>query len=139
MFSNVNEVIKEDSESSKEKIDNLNGMLNKIGVDDDKDDEKVFELEFFTSGKNPKFDKYIQHFGLTSDNLEFLDFIQSEYRKEILENNNLKIHIETGNIYHKNTNTKESVFDFFKNQQNSSTGDIKFDFFYAGIYDNYFR
>ena len=40
-----------------------------------------------------QFDTYIRNFGLTSDNLEFLDFIQSEYCKEILENNNLKIHI----------------------------------------------
>ena len=139
IFPNVTEVIKEDSEKPKEQVDNLNEILNKIGEDDDKDDKKVFEFEFFTGGKNPKFDKYIRNFGLTSDNLEFLDFIQSEYCKEILENNNLKIHTETGNIYHKNTDTNESVFDFFKNQQNSSKADIKFDFIYDGNYDNYFR
>ena len=28
---------------------------------------------------------------------------------------------------------------FFKNQQNSSKGDIKFDFIYDSNYDNYFR
>ena len=80
IFQNGNEVIKEDSEKSKEKID-LNEILNKIGEDDDKDDKKIFEFEFFTGGKKPKFDKYIRNFGLTSDNLEFLDFIQSEYCK----------------------------------------------------------
>ena len=70
----------------------------------------MFEFEFFTGGKKPKFDKYIRNFGLRSDNLEFLDFIQSEYCKEILENNNLKIHTETGNIYHKNIDTNGISF-----------------------------
>ena len=85
------------------------------------------------------FDKYIRNFGLTSDNLEFLDFIQSDYCKEIFERNDLKIHIETGNIYHENTDTNKSVFQFFKNQQNSSKGNIKFDFIYDRNYNNYFR
>ena len=38
IFPNVNEVIKENSKKSKEKIDNLNEILNKIGEDDGKDD-----------------------------------------------------------------------------------------------------
>ena len=130
-------LLKKTLKSLKKKF-NLNKILNKIGEDDDNDDKKVLEFEFFTGGKNPKLDKYIPNFGLTSDNLEFLDFIQSEYCKEILENNNLKIHIETGNIYHKNADTNKSVFDFFKNQQNSSKGDIKFDFIFARNYDNHF-
>ena len=71
--------------------------------------------------------------------MELLNFIQSDFCKEILESNDLKIHIETGNIYHKNIDTNESVLQFFKNQQNSSKGDIKFDFIYDRNYDNYFR
>ena len=70
---------------------------------------------------------------------KFLDFIQSDFCTEILESNDLKIHIETGNIYRKNIDTNESVLEFFKNQQNSSEGDIKFDFIYDKNYDNYFR
>ena len=102
IFPNVNEVIKEDSNDFKEKIDDLNEILDKIGKGEDGDDQKLFEFEFFTGGKNQKFDKYIGHFGLSSDNLEFLDFLQSDFCKEISESNDLKIHIETGNIYYKN-------------------------------------
>ena len=141
MFPNVNEVIKEDSNDLKEKIDDLNKILDKIGKgedEDDQDDQKLFEAEFFISEKNQKFDKYIGNFGLSSDNLEFLDFIQSDFCKEILKSNDLKIHIETGNIYFKNIDTNKSIFEFFKNQ-NSSKGDIKFDFIYDGNYENYFR
>ena len=43
--------------------------------------------------------------------------------KQILEDNHLKIHIETGNIY-ENEDTNESVFQFIENQQDSSKGII---------------
>ena len=139
IFPNVNEVIKEDSNDFKEKIDDSNEILDKIGKGKDGDDQKLFEFEFLTGGKNQKFDKYIGQFGLSSNNLEFLDFLQSGFCKEILESNHLKIHIETGKIYYENIDTNESIFEFFKNQQNSSKGNIKFDFVYDESYDNYFR
>ena len=97
--------------------------------------KNLFEFEFFTGGKNQKINKYIGHFGLSSNDLEFLNFLQSDFSKEILESNDLKIHIETGNIYYKNIDTNELIFEFFKNQQNSSKGDIKFDFIYDANYD----
>ena len=65
-------------------------------------------------------------------------FYSVRFCKEILESNVLKIHVETGNIYHKNSGTNESVSEFYKNQQNSKS-DIKFDFIYGRNYDNYFR
>ena len=117
----------------------MNEILDKIGKDEDEDDQKLFEFEFLTGGEKQKLNEYIGHFRLSSDNLEFLDFLQSDFCKEILESNDLKIHIETGNIYYKNIDTNESIFEFFRNQQISSKGDIKFDFIYDGNYDNYFR
>ena len=47
---------------------------------------------------------------LTNENLEFVDFLQSDYCKEILQSNDLKIHIEMGNIYFNDTDTNESIF-----------------------------
>ena len=41
-----------------------------------------------------------------------MDFLQSEYWKEILQNHDLKIHIETGNIYYDDKDTNESIFGF---------------------------
>ena len=99
IFPNVNEVIKEDSYDFKEKINDLNEILDKIGKGEDGDDQKLFEFKFFTGGKNQKFNKYIGHFGLSSNDLEFLNFLQSHFCKEILESNDLKIHIETGNVH----------------------------------------
>ena len=53
--------------------------------------------------------------------------------------NDLKIHIETGNIYYDDTDTNESIFEFMKNQQDSSKGIINTDLKYEGSYKNYFQ
>ena len=81
----------------------------------------------------------MRKFGLTTENLEFLDFLQSDYCKEILHSNDLKIHIETGNIYYKDDDTNESIFEFMKNQQDSSKGLINTNLKYEGSYNNYFQ
>ena len=55
-----------------------------------------------------------------------------------MQTNKLKIHIETGNIYHNDKDTNESIFDFILNQQNSINGVINYNFSYDERYDNYF-
>ena len=108
IFPDVNETIKEESETFKEKIEDLDEIINKVSnIDDDQDEQKIFEFEFFTGGTNKKFDSLVRKFGLSSENMEFLDFLQWDYCKEILENNDLKIRIETGNIYYKNNDTNK--------------------------------
>ena len=136
----VNKTIKEESETFKEKIEDLDETINKVGnVDDDQDEQKIFEFDFFTGAKNQKFDSFVPKSGLSSENMAFLDFLLWDYCKKILENNNLKISIETGNIYYKNNDTNESIFEFMKNQQDSSKGKINFDLTYDGNYNDYFR
>ena len=81
----------------------------------------------------------MQKFGLTTENLEFLDFLQSDYCKEILHSNDLKIHIETGNIYYKDDDTNESIFEFMKKQQDSSKSLINTNLKYEESYNNYFQ
>ena len=70
-------------------------------------------LNFFTGEKNKKFDDIIRGIGPSSNNLDFLDFLQSDQFKQILVNNKLKIHIETGNIYYDDQDTNESILNFF--------------------------
>ena len=134
-----NEIIKEESETFKEKIEDLDEIINKVSnIDNDQDEQKIFEFEFFTGGANQKFDSFVQKLELSSENLEFLEFLQWHYCKEILENNDLKIHIETGKIYYKNNDTNESIFEFTKNQQDSLKGKINFILMYDGNYNDYF-
>ena len=106
----------------------MDEIINKVSnIDNDHDEKEISEFEFFTGRTNQKFDSFVRKFGLSSENMEFLDLLQWDYCKEILENNDLKIYVEIGNIYYKNNDTNESVFEFMKNQQDSSKSKINFD------------
>ena len=132
-FPSINDLKKQDEEQFKKDVDNLTEVLAKIGEDD-----TPFEFEFFTGGKNEKFDELIRGTGLSSDSLEFLDFLQSDECNKILADNKLKIQIETGSIYHDNQDKNESILDFFFNEKNTIRGVIKFDLVYGGSYTDYF-
>ena len=71
--------------------------------------------------------------------MQFVDFLQSDYRKGILQSNDLKIHIETGNIYYQDTDTNKSIFEFMKNQQDASKGFVNTDLKFDGSYKSYFQ
>ena len=55
-----------------------------------------------------------------------------------MTDNKLKIHVETGNIYHNNVDTNESIFDFMNAQQNPITGFIQHNFVFDRDYETYF-
>ena len=105
----------------------------------DEKSEATFEFKFFSSGKNSKFGSFVKKFGLTTENINFINFLQSEYWKEILQNNNLKIRIETGNIYYDDKDKNESIFEFIQNQQNTSKGIIHYDFKFNRNFRDYFK
>ena len=142
IFPDVDQTIKKESENFKEKSRDLDEIIEKNGKSSESDesfDQVTFEFEFFTGGRNSKFDSFVKKYGLTNENLEFVDFLQSDYCKEIMQSNDLKIHIETGNIYYNDTDTNESIFEFMKNQQNNSKGLINTDLKFDATYKNYFQ
>ena len=57
--------------------------------------------------------------GVSSNSLDFLDFLQSAGCEEILVQNKLKIHVESRNIFHRNIDTNESIYSFFQQQEDS--------------------
>ena len=118
---------KKEDNKYEEEIENITEILSKI------DSGKVpFEFEFFSGGKNKKFDKLMQSICLSSDNIDFLYFLQSDICKCML------IHIETGNIYYNDQDTNESVFDFFINSKIQIKESLIMIFFYSGDYVRYF-
>ena len=108
----------------KKKFEDFDRIIEKVSnIDDDQDEQKIFEFEFFTGGFSQKFDSFARK-------------LQWDYCKEILENDDLKNHIETGNIYYENTDTNESIFEFMKNQQE---GEINSELSFEGNYNDYYR
>ena len=53
--------------------------------------------------------------------------------------NKLKIHVESGNIFHNNIDTNESIYSFFQQQEDSSKAFINFDFIFGYSYCDYFE
>ena len=143
IFSDVDQTIKRESETFTEEIDDLDKIIQKVSnIDDNQDDQneqKIFEFGFFTGGFNQKFDSFVRKFGLSTENQEFVDFLQWDLCKEILENNNLKIHIKTDNIYYKNEDPNESIFEFIKYQQDSSKGMINYILSFEGNFKDYYK
>ena len=119
-FPDINEVLEEDlkNEGKQDVIENLGQILGDI------DRETPFEFECFTGGKNKKFDEYMRGTALSTNNLEFLDFLQSDQCTHIFIENKLKINTESGNIYYDNIDTNHGILDLIFNQQNPGTGEI---------------
>ena len=63
------------------------------------------QLKFFEGGQNKEFEDKVKLIGLSTDSIEFLEFLQSDFGLEIFIENKLKIHIETGNIFFNNLDT----------------------------------
>ena len=129
--------IKEKADTFKERTLDIVEFVEKVSRAEKS--EAMFQFEFFTGGENSKFNSFVKRFGLTTENMDFIDLLQSEYCKEILQQNDLKIHIETGNIYYDDKDTNESIFEFIQNQQNNSKGIIRNEFKFDGNYKDYFQ
>ena len=98
-----------------------------------------FEFEFFKGGNDEKFADIIRGIDSSSDTNEFLNFLQSNICKKLLEDNKLKIHTETGNIYYDNNDTNESIHSFILAQANPISGEIDHAFTFDHNYTTYFQ
>ena len=63
------------------------------------------QLEFFYGGDNDNFIRGCNFFSINEDNNEFVSFLCSDRGQNIMTNNSLSIHIESGNIFYQNFNT----------------------------------
>ena len=78
-------------------------------------------------------------FNLNSDNSNFIDLLSSDIGSQILQQNQLSIHIETGNIFFNNYNTVEFIYDFLMTQQNDTKKIIHAMLPYTDPFSNYIK
>ena len=78
------------------------------------------QLEFYFGSDNENFFRQLLSLSPTPANTNFLDFISSDFGMEIMRQNRLSIHIETGNLYYNNINTGESLCEFITSQQDKT-------------------
>ena len=135
LFPDVEKIAQENKKADVQPdLENLSETLAAIG-----NEVLPFEFEFFKGGTNEKFSNIIRTLDSGVDPLEFLDFLQSKVCKKILEDNKLKIHVETGNIYYDNNDTNESIHNFILAQANPVSGEIDHTFTFDRDYVTYFQ
>ena len=99
-----------------------------------------FEFEFFKGGPHPQFEEILKSTSdINEDTTEFINFLQGNICKNILENNKLKIHVESGKIFYDNEDTNESIFDFILAQNNPISGEVSRSFAFDQDYKTYFQ
>ena len=84
------------------------------------------QLRFFVggnSGDNSKLKAYAEY-GIGGElngyNSDFLKYLITENAKNVFVKNDVKIHMEMGNIYYQNLNMRERIYDFLAAQEDQT-------------------
>ena len=74
------------------------------------------ELKFFSGGNESanalKFHAIKNVGSLYESNENFLDYLLSDFGREVLSKNKMKIHLDSRNVYYNASNMRESICDF---------------------------
>ena len=123
--------------------------------DDDDDDDNDVTLQTLSKGELPKELKFfsggkteigtlrtnaINNVGvLNNSNADFLEFLSSDIGRNLMIRTKLKIHIETGQLFHDNQIAGESIFNFLRNQEDITKKLLKVNIAITDDFDYYVR
>ena len=86
------------------------------------------DLDFFAGGdKNSRklMKNAVSYIGeLNQSNRVFLEYLSSNFGARLLTKNKLKIHLESGQFFHNNIITNESIYDFLLKQQDETKREL---------------
>ena len=97
------------------------------------------QLEFYFGGNNENFFTKLISLFPNSKNVDFLDFLASDFCAEIMRQNKLSIHIETDNLYYDNMNTCESIYEYILSQQAQTKKIVNSNLYYRSSFESYLR
>ena len=90
--------------------------------------EQDFDFDFYVGGdknsKKPMANAVLNIGQLNDSNKMFLEFLSSGFGRNILLKNKLKIHLESGQFFHNNIITNESIYDFLSKQQDETKKEL---------------
>ena len=110
--------LKEEEEIPKPKIKKQQQQQQTLDID----------LDFFAGGdKNSRklMKTAVSYIGeLNQSNRVFLEYLSSNFGARLLTKNKLKIHLESGQFFHNNIITNESIYDFLLKQQDETKKEL---------------
>ena len=100
------------------------------------------QLTFFSGGSSGRSSELqihaVEKIGMLNEsNNSFLEYLTTDYTREILAKNKMKIHLETGNIYYNNMNMQESMYDFLLAQHDKTKTLIDYEIDLSDNFDFY--
>ena len=79
----------------------------------------------------------LEFIGLSPINREFSAFLLSDLGRQTMIQNKLSIHVESGDIFHDNHNTRENFYSFLLSQQNDEAAYVPKKFSYRNSIETY--
>ena len=67
----------------------------------------------------------------------FIDFLMTDFGSRLMKENNLSIHVDTGDLYYNGVNTGEYIYDFVLSQKDFSKKIVKKKLYYSGTFEQY--
>ena len=133
-FDSITEVDEEDIE------DDFDVSSTVVGL---KDGGEPIDLDFFCGGEKNKqklLENATKNIGILNDsNKKFIDYLTSKYGDFVLSKNKIKIHLESGQIFHDNNITSKSFYDFLNNQQDLTKKELDIDIPVSNDFNKYVR
>ena len=116
--------IKEEPEDDYDSISKVQRAVSELN-----DGNLPYDLQFFSGDEKVKkklFEGVSKNVGIINDsNQNFLEFLTSNFGKNHLMKNKIQIHIDSGQIFHDNKITSETLYDFLKRQQDLNQKELK--------------
>ena len=73
----------------------------------------------------------------SNENREFIVFLLSDLGQNLMMNNNLSIHTESGNIFYQNFNTNANFYNFILSRQDDQTAPVPKEISYHNSFEKY--
>ena len=132
----------EDLTRQEEEDEVLKKIKEEYGFEDIKDtmdeERNVPEsIYFFYGGERENFVRALEFIGLSLMNRELAAFLLSELGQQVMTENKLSVHVESGDIFYENHNTVEKFYNFLLAQQNEDAAFIPKKFSYRRSFESY--
>ena len=143
IFPEGNEIVKSSkipniNEKDEISISNVQEMIAELDRGKLPDQLKFFEDN--GSEKDLLLQKVQENIGnLSISSFELLNYLSSDYGKELLHKNRLKILLESGEIFHGNVNTDENFYNFFNDQEDETKKFVDLNLNLSGDLEYYIR
>ena len=116
----------------------LEKIKDEYGFEDMKNEgQEPKNINFFYGGYSNKFLRSLEFIALSPMNREFGAFLMSDLGRQIMGENKLSIHVESGDIFYEDHNTEESFYNFLLAQQNDDATFIPKKFSYRRSFESY--